>query len=204
MAEPRIVVAHREHLWWLLAEASQLEHMIMSQYLFAEFSLKDSTGEGLTGEQAAAVDRWRTTLHGIAVEEMLHLALRVLSGRPTDGSAAVRRAGAAALSLPGTARRYGTPGRRRVRSRRPAARGGGRLLLAHHCISATDICTVHMRPCGRPTTVRRRSPRHWLSTYPRHCAERNLDARVSAGRHDESAPAVTVPPRGPSASRCTA
>jgi Ferritin-like len=69
------VVAHREHLWWLLAEAAQLEHMIMCQYLFAEFSLKDSPGEGLTDEQADAVGRWRKTLRGIAVEEMLHVAL---------------------------------------------------------------------------------------------------------------------------------
>jgi Ferritin-like len=75
MAEPRIVVAHREHLWWLLAEAAQLEHMIMCQYLFAEFSLKEGTDEGLIGEQVEMVDRWRKTLRGIAVEEMLHLAL---------------------------------------------------------------------------------------------------------------------------------
>jgi len=46
MMEPRIVVAHREHLWWLLAEAAQLEHMIMCQYLYAEFSLKEGTGDG--------------------------------------------------------------------------------------------------------------------------------------------------------------
>jgi Ferritin-like len=75
MAEPRIVVAHREHLWWLLAEAAQLEHMIMCQYLYADFSLKEGTDEGLTGEQVEMVDRWRKTLRGIAVEEMLHLAL---------------------------------------------------------------------------------------------------------------------------------
>jgi Ferritin-like len=75
MSEPRIIVGHREHVWWLLAEAAQLEHMIMCQYLFAEFSLKDGTGEGLTDEQAEAVGRWRKTVRGIAVEEMLHLAL---------------------------------------------------------------------------------------------------------------------------------
>ena len=73
MAEPEIVVANREHLWWLLAEASQLEHMIMCQYLFAEFTLK--SGDELTADQAKVVDRWRETLRGIAVEEMLHLAL---------------------------------------------------------------------------------------------------------------------------------
>jgi hypothetical protein len=75
VAEPRVVVANREDLWWLLAEASQLEHMIMCQYLFAEFSLKRGTDEGLTPEQADAVERWREVLRGIAIEEMLHLAL---------------------------------------------------------------------------------------------------------------------------------
>jgi hypothetical protein len=75
MAEPQVVVTNREDLWWLLAEASQLEHMIMCQYLFAEFSLKSGTDEGLSSEQAAAVERWRTLIRGIAVEEMLHLAL---------------------------------------------------------------------------------------------------------------------------------
>jgi len=70
-----VVVAHREQLWWLLAEAAQLEHMIMCEYLYAEFSLKDGSGDGLTAGQAEAVGRWRTTLREIAMEEMLHLAL---------------------------------------------------------------------------------------------------------------------------------
>jgi hypothetical protein len=44
MTETRIVVAHREHLWWLLAEAAQLEHMIVQ-------------GEGAKGD-------WRTAHYG--------------------------------------------------------------------------------------------------------------------------------------------
>jgi Ferritin-like len=75
VAEPRIVVEHREHLWYLLAEAAQVEHLIMCQYLYASFSLKAGPQDGLTEEQAAAVARWREVLTGIAVEEMLHLAL---------------------------------------------------------------------------------------------------------------------------------
>src|SRR5215467_14438646 len=75
LTEPRVVVAHREDIWWLLSEAAQLEHMIMCQYLFAEFSLKEGTSEGLSDEQAQAVSRWRPTLYENAVEEMLHLAL---------------------------------------------------------------------------------------------------------------------------------
>jgi hypothetical protein len=73
--EPEIVVEHREHLWYLLAEAAQVEHLIMCQYLYAAFSLKTDLDEGLTAEQADAVGRWRDLLTGIAIEEMLHLAL---------------------------------------------------------------------------------------------------------------------------------
>jgi hypothetical protein len=75
VSEPRLVVTNREHLWWVLAEAAQLEHMIMCQYVFAELSLKDGTNDGLTAEQSGAVAGWRRTLRGIATEEMLHLAL---------------------------------------------------------------------------------------------------------------------------------
>lgn len=75
MTEPKVVVEDREGLWWLLTEAAQLEHMIMCQYLYAEFSLKHGEDEGLSRGHAEAVDRWRKVLRGIAVEEMLHLAL---------------------------------------------------------------------------------------------------------------------------------
>ena len=75
MAEPKIIVEHREHLWYLLAEAAQVEHLIMCQYLYASFSLKAGPEDGLTAEQATAVGRWREVLTGIAIEEMLHLAL---------------------------------------------------------------------------------------------------------------------------------
>jgi hypothetical protein len=74
-AEPSIVVANREDLWWLLTEAAQLEHMFMCQYLYAEFGLEEGEDEGLSSEQAEAIARWRKLLRGIAVEEMLHLAL---------------------------------------------------------------------------------------------------------------------------------
>src|SRR5262245_1616641 len=75
VAEPVLVVESREHLWYLLAEAAQLEHMIMCQYLYAMFSLKLGVDEGLTEVQADAVAQWRGVLDGICVDEMLHLAL---------------------------------------------------------------------------------------------------------------------------------
>ena len=75
MPETKLVVEHREHLWNLLAEAGQVEHLIMCQYLYAAFSLKTGPDEDLTAEQADAVARWHKMLTGIALEEMLHLAL---------------------------------------------------------------------------------------------------------------------------------
>jgi len=75
MAETKLVVEHREQLWSLLVEAAQIEHMIMCQYLYATFSLKTDPDEGLTAEQADAVARWQETVTGIAIEEMLHLAM---------------------------------------------------------------------------------------------------------------------------------
>jgi Ferritin-like len=75
MGEARLVVEHREHMWSLLIQAAQIEHLIMCQYLYASFSLKAEPGEGLTVGQANAVARWRKVLTGIAIEEMLHLAL---------------------------------------------------------------------------------------------------------------------------------
>src|SRR5262249_3255678 len=50
-------------------------HMIMCQYLYAEFSLKSGSADDLTAGQAETIRRWRKTLREIAVEEMLHLAL---------------------------------------------------------------------------------------------------------------------------------
>jgi ferritin-like protein len=76
-AEPEapFVIEHREALIYMLCEAAELEHGIMCQYLFAAFSLKQRTDEGLTGEQLEAVNRWRRAILHVAAEEMLHLAL---------------------------------------------------------------------------------------------------------------------------------
>lgn len=74
-AEPPIVVEHREQLIYLLREAAELEHTILCEYLFAAFTMKQRTDEGLTAAQLEAVDRWRTTILSVAKQEMLHLTL---------------------------------------------------------------------------------------------------------------------------------
>lgn len=42
-------------------------------YLYAAFSLKRGEGSGLSTEEAQAVERWRNTIMGMAIEEIGHL-----------------------------------------------------------------------------------------------------------------------------------
>lgn len=80
-------IENRSQLIYLLTEAAELEHAIMCTYLFAAFSFKNSTAEGITDDQLRRVRRWRRLIRGIAVEEMLHLGavcnlLTAIGGAP--------------------------------------------------------------------------------------------------------------------------
>ncbi len=77
----------REQLLHLLAEASELEHNILCSYLYAVFSLKQEASEDLTPAELAEVQRWRSDLMSVCIEEMVHLAqvanlAASLGGRP--------------------------------------------------------------------------------------------------------------------------
>jgi hypothetical protein len=74
-AEGDFVIEHREALIYMICEAAELEHMLMCEYLFAAFSLKNAPDDTLAAEHLDAVRRWRSVLLGVAREEMLHLAL---------------------------------------------------------------------------------------------------------------------------------
>ncbi|HYF21240.1 MAG TPA: ferritin-like protein [Ramlibacter sp.] len=66
--------ASREQVLHLLAEAAELEHNILCSYLYAAFSLKQREDEGVTARELGAIQRWRATIVGMCVEEMIHLA----------------------------------------------------------------------------------------------------------------------------------
>ena len=68
-------IGDREELIYLLSEASELEHGLCCCYLFAAFSLKRSADEDLDHSELDAVRRWDRVISGVAVQEMLHLAL---------------------------------------------------------------------------------------------------------------------------------
>jgi hypothetical protein len=73
--EPPLRVEHREELVWLLAQACELEHGLMCEYLFAQFTLKHTGQGGLNAEQLAKVAAWEQVLVEVTKQEMLHLAL---------------------------------------------------------------------------------------------------------------------------------
>ena len=70
-----MVLEHRESLIYTLGKAAELEHLVMCQYLYAAFSLKDRDDDGLAPEKLAMVKRWRHEILRIAGQEMLHLAI---------------------------------------------------------------------------------------------------------------------------------
>jgi hypothetical protein len=66
----------RRRLVELLCEASELEHSLCLQYLFAAFSLRTrSTEPGVDSLEIEKIRYWKADLLLIAREEMLHLAL---------------------------------------------------------------------------------------------------------------------------------
>src|ERR1700760_1565844 len=73
--EPALRVDTREELVYLLGQACEIEHGLMCEYLYAQFSLKRGPDEGLTDGQLARVQAWEKALITVIKQEMLHLAL---------------------------------------------------------------------------------------------------------------------------------
>src|ERR1044072_6684022 len=89
-AGPETSAITREALIHALYEAAELEHNLMCTYLYAAFSLKSGTEEGLSAAEAEATARWRRTILRVAVEEMGHLTAvwnitSALGGSPRFG-----------------------------------------------------------------------------------------------------------------------
>jgi hypothetical protein len=63
-AEPALRVDTREELVYLLGQACEIEHGLMCEYLYAQFSLKRGPDEGLTDGQLARVQTWEKALIG--------------------------------------------------------------------------------------------------------------------------------------------
>jgi hypothetical protein len=73
--EPALKVDTREELVYLLGQACEIEHGLMCEYLYAQFSLKRAPDEGLTPAQLTRVQAWEAAMISVIKQEMLHLAL---------------------------------------------------------------------------------------------------------------------------------
>jgi hypothetical protein len=68
-------ITTRAELIDALRTAAELEHQLMAQYLFAVYSMKRYTWEGLDAVQLERVRRWSSSIALIARQEMEHLGL---------------------------------------------------------------------------------------------------------------------------------
>jgi CDGSH-type Zn-finger protein/uncharacterized Fe-S cluster protein YjdI len=89
VTDPRSPIS-REALVHQLYEAAELEHNLMCTYLYAAFSLRSGTDEGLSAAEADATARWRRAILKVAIEEMGHLTAvwnitAALGGSPRFG-----------------------------------------------------------------------------------------------------------------------
>jgi hypothetical protein len=85
--QPPIRIESRADLIHALTEASELEHGLLLQYLFAAFSMRRHAGVGLTLCQAEVVREWEAAILKVAQEEMAHLGtvsnlLTAIGGAP--------------------------------------------------------------------------------------------------------------------------
>ena len=83
-----LVIDTREELVDALQEAVRIEHGLMLQYLYAAFSIKRFTSEGLTDAQQEKTRDWERRILEVALDEMTHLGtacnlLSSIGGRPS-------------------------------------------------------------------------------------------------------------------------
>lgn len=97
--EPPLGIESREELVYLLGEASEIEHGLLCEYLYAQFSLKRGVSEGVGPEQLARIQRWELTMIDVIKQEMLHLALATNILTPRGGYRCVLDSAVAAESM---------------------------------------------------------------------------------------------------------
>ncbi len=146
---PSLRIESREQLVFLLMQAAELEHGLMCEYLFAQWTLKRSTDEGVTAERLESIERWRRDIgeaDGGAHRGTRLRGVTALAGRPG------RCGGQAPGHRRGSARRLARVRPFRLSGRSVAARGGAFLLA----IAASG-----------PVSQQVRRPASWLPAEPR-------------------------------------
>jgi hypothetical protein len=172
-------ITTRAELLDALRVASELEHGLMAQYLFAVYSLKRYTWEGLDAVQLERVRRWSSSITLIARQEMEHLGLALNLISAIGGTPSFTRP-----NMPQRADYYG-----QANIKLELTRGDLDTILRFQRFEAPDDLT---RKLGPDEHVDQKAARRWCSRKKEGVASRaQLTAMLEAEAH---APLVGAAP----------
>lgn len=165
-----------------LRVASELEHQLMAQYLFAVYSLKRYTYEGLDPVLLEYVRRWSSSITLIARQEMEHLGLALNLLSSIGGTPSFTRP-----NMPQKADYYGQAG-----IKMELTRGDLDTIKRFQRFEAPDELIQHLAP-GEP--VKQDEALEWCKDVPEVVASRaqmieRLDAKAAAPKL-EGAPVLS-------------
>jgi hypothetical protein len=129
-------ISTRAELIDALRVASELEHQLMAQYLFAVYSLKRYTYEDLDPVQLERVRRWSSSITLIARQEMEHLGLALNLLSSIGGTPSFTRP-----NMPQKADYYGQAG-----IKLELTRGNLATIKRFQCFEAPDQLTKGLLP----------------------------------------------------------
>jgi len=152
-----------------LRTASELEHQLMAQYLFAVYSLKRYTWEGLEPVALERVRRWSSSIALIARQEMEHLGLALNLLSSIGGTPSFTRP-----NMPQNADYYGKAGIKLA-----LTRGNLDTIKRFQRFESPDDLIADLKP-GEP--VSQKDARKWCGTQ-KHVKSRGqmFDALLAKG-----------------------
>lgn len=175
-------ISTRAELIDALRTASELEHQLMAQYLFAVYSLKRYTYEGLDPVQLEHVRRWSSSITLIARQEMEHLGLAMNLLSSIGGTPSFTRP-----NMPQKADYYGQSG-----IKLELTRGDLDTIKRFQRFESPDELVQGLKP-GRP--VDQSKARAWCSRKKdvggRASLSAMLDAEAAASASAEGAPVLS-------------
>lgn len=161
-------ITTRAELIDALRTAAELEHQLMAQYLFAVYSMKRYTWEGLDAVQLERVRRWSSSITLIARQEMEHLGLALNLLSSIGGTPSFTRP-----NMPQRADYYGAAG-----IKLELTRGNLDTIKRFQRFEAPDPLTKKLKP---EQPVDQKAARRWCKDKDETVTNRaQLDAKLTA------------------------
>ena len=153
-----------------LRTASELEHQLMVQYLFAVYSMKRYTWEGLDAVQLERVRRWSSSITLIARQEMEHLGLALNLLSSIGGTPSFTRP-----NMPQKGDYYGKAG-----IKLELTRGNLDTIKRFQRFESPDLLTKKL-PLEAP--VNQKQARTWCDRKKKVGSRSKLDSRLTTEAH---------------------